>query len=92
MTHGELVELNGELCWFCHKRKAEFACDFPVGYGREFDVEGPGVIKDTTSTCNRKMCSICATEVGLGTHFCPKHMKEMEEIIRERKMRGNERA
>lgn len=61
---------RAQVCEDCKSRSATIRCDFELR----------GALKG--KTCDRWLCSKCATEVGVDRHLCRAHLKlaEPEEI------------
>ncbi len=90
-----VIKLN-ELCEVCHKRKATRLCDKVKGEWRfaghppmeweqdPYDGEWYRKMSDIPmsgiSTCDRKMCDECATNIS-GMDLCPRCIKEIREAI-----------
>lgn len=77
-----------ERCDICHKRKAEFLCNMPMFRGKMMHLKKENGVTDyensfkwTTLTCDRKMCSKCATEVGGDIHFCKRCVDRLRKIL-----------
>ncbi|MCX4030371.1 hypothetical protein H0A36_25705 [Endozoicomonas sp. SM1973] len=44
----------------------EYLCDFPVGKGK---------------TCDRRLCTTHAHEVGIDLHYCSNHLSEWQHFV-----------
>lgn len=75
---GELIKVkNFELCSICHKREATLLCDFPIGRIKNFHMRLPNGLTDYENsfkeyaiTCDKRICSKCAVDIGNGLCFC----------------------
>ena len=79
---------ENERYQICRKRKAEFLCDMPVGRMRTLHFKNDDVTTDyensfkwLTNTCDKSICSKCATEIAGDIHFCKKCIEKLKRVI-----------
>ena len=87
----EIVKIltANERCQICRKNKAEFLCDMPTGRMRTFHLKNEDGSTDYensfrwfTNTCDKSICSKCATDIAGDIHFCKKCIEKLKQVIR----------
>lgn len=73
-----------ERCEICRKKKAEFLCDMPKGRAKMLHIKNPdgttdykNSFKSYMRTCDKRICSKCALDLGNDVHFCKNCVKQI---------------
>jgi hypothetical protein len=65
------------ICEICRKKEVTKLCDYAVGSGvvtsRDF--------QELPETCDKQMCSECATNVWFNCELCPEHANEVRSML-----------
>lgn len=69
----EIIPIN-ERCEFCGK-KGELLCDFPTG-----NIITSIDFKRMATTCDKRICSDCATHIVFDVDFCPRCMEHVKTL------------
>lgn len=78
-----------ERCEICGKRKAEFLCDMPKRKVKMLHIKNPdgttdykNSFKSYMCTCDKRICSKCALDLGNNVHFCKNCVKQILNRVR----------
>lgn len=70
-------EQKQELCEVCNKKEYTKLCDHAEGTGIITSVD----FEELTRTCDKKLCSECATNIWVNCDLCPEHAEEVKKKL-----------